>query len=127
MNKVDLYDCKPFYDCNIPQEVKGYVCKEIGEDMYQYEIAKGTIVKALRNDGYSKQAVYFGKCREKHIVDFNGTSAMLYDNVEVLPTMTKKEAKQKVSELFSAGCKNVNSQKIREIIDLIEDTAVEKA
>lgn len=82
-------------------------------------IPEGTIVLAKRNDGYSSQGKYFGFCNSKHIVDFNGTSAMLYDSVEVIPTLTKKEAKQKVSELFS-NPKNVSSEKIRNIIDLIK-------
>lgn len=82
-------------------------------------IQEGTIVLAKRNDGYQTQGKYFGYCNGKHIVDFNGTSAMLYDYVEVLETLTKKEAKQKVSELF-ANPKNVTSDKIRNIIDLIK-------
>lgn len=83
------------------------------------KIKKGTVVLAKRDDGYTKQGIYFGKCKDKHAVDFNGISVMLYDTVEVLPTLTKKEAKQKVSELFSNGGKNATGQKIRDIIDLI--------
>ncbi len=83
-------------------------------------IPEGTIVLAKRNDGYQAQGKYFGVCNGKHIVNFNGTSAMLYDSVEVIPTLTKKEAKQKVSELFS-NPKNVSSDKIRNIIDLIKE------
>jgi hypothetical protein len=83
----------------------------------------GTIVKATqyRNNrpDYVCQAVLYWQCGDKYAVDFNGTHAMLVDEIEAIPTMTKKEAKQRVSELFS-NSKNVTSQQIREIIDLIE-------
>lgn len=92
--------------------------KEIKDSVVS--IPEDTIVLAKRNDGYSSQGKYFGFCNGKHIVDFNGTSAMLYDSVELIPSLTKKEAKQKVSELF-ANPKNVSSEKIRNIIDLIKD------
>lgn len=36
MIKADLFNCKPFYDCNIPPEVDGYICKELSDDIYQY-------------------------------------------------------------------------------------------
>lgn len=90
----------------------------------QVEIKQGTIVKATRNNGdnhpYIWQGVYFGYCNDKHLIDFNGTHCMVADEIEVVPTLSKKEAKQKVSELFANNGKNVSSQKIREIIDLIE-------
>lgn len=87
-------------------------------------IKQGTIVKATRNNGdnppFIWQGVYFGYCNDKHLIDFNGTHCMVADKVVVVPTLSKKEAKQKVSELFANNGKNVSSQKIREIIDLIE-------
>lgn len=82
---------------------------------------KGAVVLAKRkNDSFQKQGIYFGKCRDKHIIDFTGVSAMFYDEVEVLPTLTKREAKQKVSELFGNNSRNATSQKVRDIIDLIK-------
>ena len=88
------------------------------------EIEKGTIVKATqyRENGndYICQAKFYAQCGDKYAVDFNGTFAMLVDEVVVIPTLTKHQAKQKISELFNNGGKNVTSQKIREIIDLIE-------
>lgn len=88
------------------------------------QINQGTVVRATRNNGdnspYIWQGVYFGYCNGKHLVDFNGTHCMVADEIEAVPTLSKKEAKQKVSELFGNGGKNVSSQKIREIIDLIE-------
>ena len=85
------------------------------------EIPEGTIVTATREkDGFTRQARYFGTCNGKHVVDFNGTHAMIVDAVEVVHTMTKKEAKQRVSELFADKSK-VTSQMIRDIIDLIEE------
>ena len=102
-------------------------CKQVAyEDVFPMvlepdEIPEGTIVTASREkDGFTCQAKYYAKCGDKHAVDFNGTHAMIVDNVEVVPTMTKKEAKQRVSELFANDGKNVTSHKIREIIDLIE-------
>lgn len=90
----------------------------------QAKIKQGTIVRATRNNGdnppYICQGVYFGYCNDKHLIDFNGTHCMVADEVEVVPTLSKKEAKQKISELFANNGKNVSSQKIREIIDLIE-------
>ena len=35
-NKEVMY-CKPFYDCNTPIEVEGYILKELSEDVYRYE------------------------------------------------------------------------------------------
>lgn len=83
-------------------------------------IKEGTIVKAIRKkDNFKCQAKYFGYCNGKHIVDFNGTHAMLVDEVEHISLLTKKEAKQKVSELFGRN-KTLQSQQIRDIKDLID-------
>ena len=91
------------------------------EDIFFEDIEEGTIVMATREkDGFTCQARYYAKCGDKHAVDFNGTQAIIVDKVEVVPTLTKKEAKQRVSELFANDGKNVTSHKIREIIDLIE-------
>ena len=138
----DMYDYfvlyeKPYYDSYIKDSISISDFKNISwanftsrknpeEYLESNELKKsefipeGTIVLAKRNDGYSTQGKYFGFCNGKHVVDFNGTSAMLYDSIESLPTLTKKEAKQKISELF-ANPKNVTSEKIRNIIDLIKD------
>ena len=51
MNKI-VYDCKPFYDCNIPPSVKGYICKELSEDIYIYEkIVNITRVEIIGKNG----------------------------------------------------------------------------
>ena len=65
------------------------------------------------------QGTYFGYCNGKHLIDANGTNVQLADEISHIPTLTKKEAKQKVSELF-ANPKNVSSEQIRNIIDLIK-------
>jgi len=80
-------------------------------------VKQGDIVLAKRDD-FETQAIYYGEINGKYAVDFNGTSCMLVDNIEILPTYTKTEAKQKVSELF-ANPKNVSSDKVRKIIDRI--------
>ena len=53
------------------------------------------------------------------MIDANTTHVQLADEVLLIPTLTKKEAKQKISELFSQP-KNVTSDKVRNIIDLIK-------
>lgn len=88
-------------------------------------ITQGTIVLATRkskNDNhqdYTWQATYYGKFNEHYLVDFNGTHYQIADSISIIPTLTKKEAKQKVAELFSQPNK-VTSEKIRNIIDLIK-------
>ena len=98
--------------------------ERVSDTIMSLELKQGTIVKATRNNGenppYIWQGAYFGCCNDKHLIDFNGTHCMIADEVEIVPTLSKKEAKQKVSELFANNGKNVSSQKIREIIDLIE-------
>lgn len=90
------------------------------------EIKPGTIVLATRNStnekhkDYTWQATYYGKFNNHYLVDFNGTHYRIADSICVIPTLTKKEAKQKISELFS-DTKNVTSEKIRNIIDLIKE------
>lgn len=89
------------------------------------DILQGTIVQATRKGStsdkdYTWQGAYFGYCNGKHLIDANTTHAMLADEIEVIPTLTKKEAKQKISELF-ANPKNVTSEKVRNIIDLIKN------
>lgn len=92
----------------------------------QHEIEQGTIVLATRKStneklqDYTWQATYYGKFNEHYLVDFNGTHYQIADEIKLIPTLTKKEAKQKVSELFSQPNK-VTSDKIRNIIDLIKD------
>lgn len=89
------------------------------------EIPTGTIVKATRyclsneKNNYVWQGVYFGFCNNVHLVDNNNTHCMIANEVEVLKTYSKKEAKQLISQLFS-NSKAPTSQKIRDIIDLIE-------
>ena len=89
------------------------------------DIQPGTIVLATRKStdakhgDYTWQGTYYGKFNEHHLLDFNGTSYRIADEVKILPTLTKKEAKQKISELFNQP-KNVTSEKIRNIIDLIK-------
>jgi hypothetical protein len=82
-------------------------------------IPQGTIVLARRKDGFEQQGVYFGYCNGKHLIDANNTHVMLFDEIERIPSLTKKEAKQKVSELF--GKQNTPTpQEIRNIIDRIQ-------
>ncbi len=89
------------------------------------DIQPGTIVLATRKStsdkfqDYSWQGMYYGKLNDHYLLDYNGTHYQVADTVEIVPTLTKKEAKQKISELF-ANPKTVSSQKIRDIIDLIE-------
>ena len=85
---------------------------------------QGDIVLATQyreKGNYICQSKFYAVCGDKYAVDFNGTHAMLVDEVVVLPTMTKKEAKQKVSQMFCNGGKTVTSQQTRDIIDLIKD------
>ena len=101
-------------------------CQQLAyEDVFENkepasEIPEGTLVIARHKDGFTCKAKYFSKCNGKHIVDLSSTHAMIADTVEVIPTMTKKEAKQRVSELFADKSK-VTSQMIRDIIDLIKE------
>lgn len=89
------------------------------------EIPQGTIVQATRkstnekHQDYTWQATYYGKFNEHYLVDFNGTHYQIADSISIIPTLTKKEAKQKIAELFGQP-KNVTSEKIRNIIDLIK-------
>ena len=95
------------------------------EQMNPAEPQKGAIVLATRKStdakhgDYTWQGTYYGKFNEHHLLDFNGTSYRIADEVKIIPTLTKKEAKQKISELFNQP-KNVTSEKIRNIIDLIK-------
>jgi hypothetical protein len=99
---------------------------ELEKDMLLEDIPQGTIVRATRKSNSDKhsdyiwQGVYFGYCNGKHLIDANTTHVMLADEVQAIPTISKKEAKQRISELF-ANPKNVTSDKIRNIIDLIKD------
>ena len=34
---IRVPDHRPFYDCNIPPEKGGYICKELSDDIYVYE------------------------------------------------------------------------------------------
>lgn len=98
---------------------------ELEKDIPQEDIPQGTIVQATRKStsdkfqDYTWQGVYYGKFQNHHLLDFNGTHYQIADEVQIIPTLTKKEAKQKISELF-ANPKNVSSEKIRNIIDLIK-------
>ena len=99
----------------------------ITEDYIQdiANIQPGSIVLATRKStsgefkDYTWQGTYFGKLNEHYLLDYNGTHYQVADSISVIPTLTKKEAKQKVSELF-ANPKNVSSEQIRNIIDLIK-------
>lgn len=98
---------------------------ESEKEISQEDIPQGTIVQATRKStsdkykDYTWQGVYYGKFQDQHLLDFNGTHYQIADEVQIIPTLTKKEAKQKISELF-ANPKNVSSEKIRNIIDLIK-------
>lgn len=103
--------------------------KEQIDDNYiqdEAKIEQGTIVIARRKsinkvlEDYIWQGAYFGYCNGKHLVDATDTSVQLADEVQMVPMLTKKEAKQKVSELF-ANPKSVTPAKIRNIIDQIKD------
>lgn len=52
MNNVNLMNCKPFYDYNIPPGIEGYICKEISEDIYKYEkVVEITRVEVIGKGG----------------------------------------------------------------------------
>lgn len=52
MSKIDLFDGKPFYDCNIPPAVEGYICEELSDNIYRYEkIVKITRIEVVGKDG----------------------------------------------------------------------------
>ena len=99
----------------------------ITEDYIQdiANIQPGSIVLATRKStsgefkDYTWQGTYYGKLNEHYLLDYNGTHYQVADSISGIPTLTKKEAKQKVSELF-ANPKNVSSEQIRNIIDLIK-------
>ena len=100
----------------------------ITEDYIQdiANIQPGSIVLATRKstsdkfEDYSWQGTYYGKLNEHYLLDYNGTHYRVANTIEYVPTLTKKEAKQKISELF-ANAKNVSSELVRNIIDLIKD------
>lgn len=110
-------------DLYLPQTASLTV--DSSQEFTKEEISQGTIVQATRKstsenyEDYSWQGVYFGYCNGKHLIDANTTHVMLADEVQIIPMLTKKEAKQKISELFS-NPKNVTSEKVRNIIDLIK-------
>ena len=104
--------------------------QKIQEDYIQdtAKIKPGTIVLATRKSNsdkvkdYTWQGTYFGYCNGKHLIDANGTHVQLADEITHIPTLTKKEAKQKISELFSnVNNSKLTSESIRNIIDLIKD------
>jgi len=113
-------DCELYENDDMEEVQADFFIKTNGTLEVLDVILEGTIVKTKRNDGYETQSVYYAKCGDKHAVDFNGTSAMIVDEVEVIQNITKKEAKQKVSELFANSCKKITSQQIRNIINLIK-------
>ena len=121
-------------DYEITYEGKtGYTMSPIIQEDNEYiqdtgEIKPGTIVLATRKSNsdkfkdYTWQGTYFGYCNGKHLIDSNGTHVQLADEIAHIPTLTKKEAKQKISELFAnANSTKLTSQNIRNIIDLIKD------
>lgn len=116
-----------FYeDCwkNISEEETLELINQINPNL-EDEIPQGTIVQATRkstnekHQDYTWQATYYGKFNDHYLVDFNGTHYQIADSISIIPTLTKKEAKQKIAELFGQQ-KNVTSEKIRNIIDLIK-------
>lgn len=100
--------------------------ESIEDVVEEKEIQPGTIVLATRksttdkHEDYIWQGTYYGKLNEHYLLDYNGTHYQVANYIQSIPTLTKKEAKQKISELFG-NPKNVSSQKIRDIIDLIEN------
>lgn len=110
-----------------------YTMKPIQKQQEDYiqdiaNIQPGTVVLATRKSNsdkfkdYTWQGTYFGYCNGKHLIDANGTHVQLADEIAHIPTLTKKEAKQKISELFAnANSTKLTSQNIRNIIDLIKD------
>lgn len=110
-----------------------YTMKPIQKQQEDYiqdiaNIQPGTVVLATRKSAsgefkdYTWQGTYFGYCNGKHLIDANGNSVHLADEIAHIPTLTKKEAKQKISELFANdNSTKLTSQNIRNIIDLIKD------
>ena len=120
LNRYSEIDAKDWLQDAIPSKYD-----EQEQEIVQEDIQPGTIVKATRKSNSDKfkdyiwQGVYFGYCNGKHLIDANTTHVQLADEVLLIPTLTKKEAKQKISELFNQP-KNVTSDKVRNIIDLIK-------
>lgn len=125
-NWRDVEDIKLFLSATQPRIETGQEdLVTVEKEIPQKDIQPGTIVLATRKSTSDKfkdyiwQGMYYGKLNDHYLLDYNGTHYQVADTVEIVPTLTKKEAKQKVSELF-ANPKNVSSEKIRDIIDLIE-------
>ena len=57
---IDVYNCEPFYDCNIPTEIDGYRCIELSDDIYKYE----KIIKISRVEVIGKNGREFVKMLE---------------------------------------------------------------
>jgi hypothetical protein len=107
-----------------------YTMKPIQKQQEDYiqdiaNIQPGTVVLATRKSNsdkfkyYTWQGIYFGYCNGKHLIDSNGTHVQLADEIARIPTLTKKEAKQKISELFAnANNTKLTSESIRNIIDI---------
>lgn len=72
MNKV-------FYDCNIPPEKKGYILKELSEDIYRYE----KIIKISRVEIISKEGREFVKILKDGYYDIsiqdNGKTIKIFE------------------------------------------------
>lgn len=89
------------------------------------EINKGDRVIATRKGdsldiGYVWEGTYYGKFNDHYLLDFNGYTYQIADKIEIVPKLTKKEANQKISELFSNN-KNITAEKVMNIIDQIAD------
>ena len=128
-NWRDVEDIKLFLSATQPRienDQEDLVTDEKEWEDITQDIQPGTIVLATRKSTSDKfqdyvwQGTYYGKLNKHYLLDYNGTNYQVADAVEIVPTLTKKEAKQKISELF-ANPKTVSSQKIRDIIDLIKD------
>lgn len=116
------YEGKALYTMKLIQKQQEDYIQDIAN------IQPGTVVLATRKSNsdkfkdYTWQGTYFGYCNGKHLIDSNGTHVQLADEIAHIPTLTKKEAKQKISELFAnANSTKLTSQNIRNIIDLIKD------
>ena len=57
---IDVYNCKPFYDCNIPPDIDGYRCIELSDDIYKYE----KMIKISRVEVVGKNGREFVKMLE---------------------------------------------------------------
>ena len=82
MSKIDLHEGEAFYDCNVPIEVEGYVCKELSEDVYIYEkIVNITRVEVVGRNGREFSKLLKSSFYEVSIQD-DGKTIKLFEKIQ---------------------------------------------